>query len=96
MKDFKDAANKFDCGDLQEMISELDHDQKRIFDTVTKSLTSNDDILRLYVSGEGGTGNFFLIKTIRHWIKKIIGKDTAVTAPTEIAAFNIEGLTIHR
>ena len=48
------------------------------------------------VSGEGGTGKSFLIKTIRQWIKQIIGKDTAVTAPTGIAAFNIEGLTIHR
>ncbi|XP_054015920.1 ATP-dependent DNA helicase PIF1-like, partial [Hylaeus anthracinus] len=57
-----------------EMISELNLDQKRIFDKVTKSLTSNNDILRLY----------------------IMGKDTAVTAPTGIAAFNIEGLTIHR
>ena len=48
MKDFKDAENKFDCGDLVEMISELNHDQKQIFDKVTKSLTSNDNILRLY------------------------------------------------
>ena len=96
MKDFKDAGNKFDCGDLAEMISELNNDQKQIFDKVTKSSTSNDNILRLYVSGEGGTGKSFLIKTIRQWIKQTIGKDTAVTAPTGIAAFNIEGLTIHR
>ena len=41
-------------------------------------------------------GKSFLIKTIRQWIKQSIGKDTAVTAPTGIAAFNIEGLTIHR
>jgi len=37
-----------------------------------------------------------LIKTIKCWIKLNLNKDTAVTAPTGIAAFNIDGLTIHR
>ncbi|XP_066589552.1 uncharacterized protein [Prorops nasuta] len=78
------------------MISELNADQKRVFDKVTEALTSKNNILRLYVSGEGGTGKSFLIKTIRCWTKQVLGKDTAVTAPTGIAAFNIDGLTIHR
>ncbi|EFN71898.1 ATP-dependent DNA helicase PIF1, partial [Camponotus floridanus] len=50
----------------------------------------------LYVTGEGGTGKSFLIKTIKCWIKQNLNKDTAVAAPTGIAAFNIDGLTIHR
>ncbi|XP_024872055.1 uncharacterized protein LOC112454736 [Temnothorax curvispinosus] len=52
--------------------------------------------LLLYVSGEGGTGKSFLIKTIKCWIKQNLHKDTAVTAPTGIAAFNIDALTNHR
>ncbi|XP_066600982.1 ATP-dependent DNA helicase pif1-like [Prorops nasuta] len=78
------------------MISELNSDQKRVFDKVTKTVSTDNEILRLYVSGEGGTGKSFLIKTIRCWIKKIMKKDVIVSAPTGIAAFNIDGLTIHR
>ncbi|XP_026827688.1 ATP-dependent DNA helicase PIF1-like [Ooceraea biroi] len=81
------------------MVTQLNTDQKRIFDRITAALsdTNNNEVLRFYVSGEGGTGKSFLIKTIRCWIKKyIVDKDTAVTAPTGIAAFNIDGLTIHR
>ncbi|EZA51529.1 ATP-dependent DNA helicase PIF1, partial [Ooceraea biroi] len=46
-------------------------------------------------SGEGGTGKSFLIKTIKCWIKQHMNKDTAIAAPTGIAAF-INGLTVHR
>ncbi|XP_066596834.1 uncharacterized protein [Prorops nasuta] len=76
MKDYQDAEHKQkEIINVTQMISELNIDQKRVFDKVTEALTSNNNILRLYVSGEG---------------------DTAVTAPTGIAAFNIDGLTIHR
>jgi len=38
-----------------------------------------------------------LIKTIKCWIKQDLNKDTAILAiPTGIAAFNIDGLTIHK
>jgi len=50
----------------------------------------------LYVSGEGGTGKSYLIKTIKCWIKQNLKKDTAIAAFTGIAAFNINGLTVHR
>ncbi|XP_018315695.1 ATP-dependent DNA helicase PIF1, partial [Mycetomoellerius zeteki] len=53
-------------------------------------------VLRLYVSGKGGTDKSYLIKTIKCWLKQILKKDTAVAAPTGIAAFNIDGLTVHR
>ncbi|XP_026826365.1 uncharacterized protein LOC113562157 [Ooceraea biroi] len=100
MRDFKDInedSNKFEVN-VDEMVTQLNTDQKRIFDRITAAVSDdNNEVLRLYVSGEGGTGKSFLIKTIRCWIKKYIGdKDTAVTAPTGIAAFNIDGLTIHR
>ncbi|XP_066600007.1 uncharacterized protein [Prorops nasuta] len=96
MKEFHDVANKCEDLDLTKMISELNSDQKRVFDKVTKTLLDNNEILRLYVSGEGGTGKSFLIKTIRCWVKQTLRKDAIVSAPTGIAAFNVDGLTIHR
>ena len=50
------------------------------------------EILRLFVSGCGGTGKSNLIKVTRAWVQ---AKDVAVAAPTEIVSFNINGLTIH-
>ncbi|XP_044582956.1 ATP-dependent DNA helicase PIF1-like [Cotesia glomerata] len=51
---------------------------------------------KLYVSGEGGTGKSFLINVIKRWIREELNRETVVTAPTGIAAFNFNGLTIHR
>jgi len=56
------------------MISKLNADQRRIFDKVTNTLTSDKSLLRLYVSGEGGIGKSFLIKTIKCWIKQNLKK----------------------
>ena len=50
----------------------------------------------MFVSGCGGTGKSYLIKTLKLWVNSVTGKDVAVTAPTGIAAFNVSGLTIHR
>jgi len=60
------------------------------------TVNSDNSILRLYVSGEGGTEKSFLIKTIKCWIKQNLNKNTAISTPTGIAAFNIDGLIIHR
>ncbi|XP_025266373.1 uncharacterized protein LOC105249112, partial [Camponotus floridanus] len=77
-------------------MSRLNEDQKRVFDRVCQVLQNKNQILRLYVSGEGGTGKSFLIETIKHWITINLEKTTAISASTVIAAFNIDGLTIHR
>ena len=50
----------------------------------------------MFVSGPGGTGKSFLIETLVTWNKIQRDKNIAVTAPTGIAAYNIQGLTIHR
>ena len=49
----------------------------------------------MFVSGCGGTGKSFLIKTLETWIHSSLEKHAAITAPTGIAAFNVNGLTIH-
>ena len=33
---------------------------------------------------------------IKAWVQPTAGKDVAITAPSGIVAFNINGLTIHR
>ncbi|KMQ81813.1 dna repair and recombination protein mitochondrial, partial [Lasius niger] len=94
MQDFKDISDKVIREiDVPEMIAKLNMDQKRVFDKVINTVELNKSILRLYVSGEGDTGKSFLMKTIKCWIKQNLNKDTAVAAPTGIAAFNIDGLT---
>ena len=55
----------------------------------------------MFVSGVGGTGKSFLIKTVRALVSKLWEEETrstlcAVTAPTGLAAFNVGGVTIHR
>ncbi|XP_018374633.1 PREDICTED: uncharacterized protein LOC108768629 [Trachymyrmex cornetzi] len=96
MKDLEDFGEIDVPIDLSQMMSRLNEDQKRVFDRVCEVLQNKNQILRLYVSGEGGTGKSFLIETIKHWIGINLKKVIAISAPTGIAACNINGLTIHR
>ena len=55
----------------------------------------------MFVSGVGGMGKSFLIKTVLALVTKMWENETqstlcAVTAPTGLAAFNVGGVTIHR
>ena len=103
MADFEAALDDND-DDIDAMIECLNDDQLRVFDTVrsrvhTQHLSSqmeNTEPLRMFISGCGGTGKSYLIKTIKAWVSSVTDKHVAVTAPTGIAAFNINGLTIHR
>ncbi|XP_034939468.1 ATP-dependent DNA helicase PIF1-like [Chelonus insularis] len=81
---------------LSNLISALNEDQLRVFEKVKHTLQSKDSILRLYVSGAGGTGKSFLIDVIKHWIKNEMKKKVLVTAPTGIAAFNVNGIMIYK
>ena len=102
-----------DGAGLEELVSSLNYDQGRVFEQVKlhlehQALHETDrccctDIkpLHMFVSGVGGTGKSFLIKTIRALVSKIWDYKTgspvcAVTAPTGLAAFNMGGVTIHR
>ena len=48
-------------------------------------------LLRLIVSGTAGTGKSYLI----HCLRLLLGQRVHVAAPTGVAAFNIEGYTLH-
>ena len=57
--------------------------------------------LPMFVSGVGGTGKSFLIEAIRDhvgviWNEKGSSITCCVAAPTELAAFNVGGVTVHR
>ena len=66
----------------------------------TTKADDSDEPLFLYVSGFGGTGKSYLIKALQGflWVMKNIcdkPADIALTAPTGLAAANIDGLTLH-
>ena len=62
---------------------------------VSTGARDDAELCRMFISGCGGTGKSFLIKTIRAWVQVATGKDVIVAAPTGIAARNVNGLTIH-
>ena len=104
MADFEAALIDDKDADVDAMIENLNEDQLRIFNTVrnhvhiqcTSSQTENAEALHMFISGCGGTGKSYLIKTIKAWVCTATDKHVAVIAPTGIAAFNINGLTIHQ
>lgn len=96
MDDFRQVRDNISSSELDTLISKLNSDQLRVFQNVTLKLGENTSILRHFVSGTGGTGKSFLINTIKHWVATRLHKLVAVGAPTGIAAFNVNGLTIHR
>ena len=47
----------------------------------------------VFLTGEAGTGKSYLLK---HFVSSLSGKNVLLTAPTGIAAININGATLHR
>ena len=103
MADFEDLVCHVNPEDIQGMIGQLNEDQLRVFNKVKTAIEAqvstgvkvDSELCRLFISGCGGTGKSFLIKTIRAWVQLTTGKDVIVAAPTGIAARNVNGLTIH-
>ena len=103
MNDFKDLILHVNPSTIADMIKNFNEDHLRIFNCIKsiiegqQSVGSSKDaeILQLFVSGCGGTGKSYLIKTIRAWVQATTGKEVAVAAPTAIASRNINGLMIH-
>ena len=70
----------------------LQGNQRRVYQAVQRQLTQlNLDPLRMIVSGTAGTGKSFLIGCL----KRLLGRKVVVLAPTGVAAFNVNGCTLH-
>ena len=109
MLDIMDSHSS-DKPSLEERVSMLNADQKRIYDRVNAHLVHHKrhedgeckcDLkpLRMFISGVGGTGKSFLIEALKLLVGKIWSNKeltVIVSAPTGLAAFNVGGLTIHR
>ena len=94
---------------LEDRVSMLNNNQKRVFDNVKTHLVHQKchednqcscDIkpMRMFLSGVGGTDKSFLIEAIKALVISIWPSDTlvcGVAAPTGLAAFNVNGTSIH-
>ena len=105
MNDIKEATERTErrctADSVQAAYEELNTDQKRIADRVLSYLChSNEDALRLFVSGAGGTGKSRVIDVLQRTVCNGFATRSSVavvvTAPTGLAAFNVGGSTIHR
>ena len=102
--------NNSDTLTLEDRITMLNDDQRRIFNQIKNHLfhqKQHEDNecqcefkpLRMFVSGVGGTGKSFLIETTKALVNNIWPSNDltcAIAEPTGLAAFNVGGVTIHR
>ena len=66
--------------------------KRLVYDTTCQHLQSGDaGPLRMIVSGTAGTGKSYLI----HCLRSLLQDKVRVVAPTGVAAFNVEGVTLH-
>lgn len=72
--------------------SKLQGKQLATYNLIKDHMESNDSIpLRMIVSGTAGTGKSYLI----HCLRLLLQDKVCVVAPTGVAAFNIDGTTLH-
>ena len=112
MNDMVELHRDDDAFSLYHVIASLNADQYRIFQHIKTHLEhqahheskpcncTNLIPLHLFMSGVGGTGKSFLIKTIQVQVSAIWPEKQhsllCGAAPTGLAAFNVGGVTIHR
>ena len=67
------------------------------FNYINGKLTNQSEPFCLFVSGPGGTGKSYLIKVLKELIHRHCQNinSTITTAPTGVAAYNIQGITLH-
>jgi len=84
---------------LQQQYQDLNVDQKRVVDMVVTNVGREQSPVRLIVSGQAGTGKSRVIDVLHRLVSKqcaATALPVVVAAPTGLAAFNINGTTIHR
>jgi len=86
--------------DISTAYNTLNTDQKRVVDTVVEQIGHADKPIRLFVSGQGGTGKSLVIDVLNKLVSKEYGRTSTlpvvVAALTGLASKNIKGITIHR
>jgi len=80
------------------LVESLNSDQKSVFEYIKEHACSTQSPFHLFISGQGGTGKSYIISVIKEYIQRTSGtyKATMTTDPTGVAAFNIQGVTLHR
>ncbi|MEW8561119.1 MAG: DUF6570 domain-containing protein [Candidatus Thiodiazotropha sp.] len=81
-----------------EHCSKLTRDQRNVLKYLQKK--GDGDTFHIFVTGPGGVGKSFLIKVLVQYLTLFTSRvsgivPVAVLAPTGVAAFNIQGQTIH-
>lgn len=94
MEELQNNANNEE--NVETLVENLNVDQKRVFDFIKGEIVIENKPIRHFVSGVGGIGKSYLIKTIKAYVTNQLNRNVAITAPTGIAAYNIQGMTIHR
>ena len=70
----------------------LQGNQRQVYEAVQRQVTQrNASPLRMIVSGTAGTGKSFLIGCLKRFLREKM----MVLAPTGVAAFNVNGCTLH-
>ena len=85
--------------DPQHTYDTLNTDQKRIVDHVLQKVCLDQSVVRLIISGQGGTGKSRVIDVLNRLICqkfKHVELPFVVAAPTGLSAFNVNGTTVHR
>ena len=94
-----------------ELVCNLNAKQRKAFDMVVQYTSALHKFhlgqeaqpkpIRIFITGGAGTGKSYVIRAIKEHIERSVqGSDQVhgcmVMAPTGVAAFNVDGLTIHR
>ena len=97
-------SEKMTDDEYLERIASLNPEQRRIFDDLVERLmdVNNSDPFYLYIGGEAGTGKSYLLRLLMEAarrIPKMSGKELdkphyLAMAPTGVAAYIIQGMTI--
>ena len=85
--------------DFLQRFSLLTRDQKKVFQYVSNMFRKKTPI-RIFITGGGGVGKSFLIHLLNYYItlstSSFSGNSPVlVISPTDVAAFNVKGKTIH-
>ena len=89
--------------DFHKNFCALSIDQKQVFDIVKENFLQSSRNQRiqpckLFVTGGAGTGKSFIIRLLREYLIRLEAADRDIvllTAPTGVAAYNIQGVTVH-